>query len=462
MSDGTAHAGSKESVVSNEVPGDAADHRSFYAPGFRWAGRYTDNSQHRGCRNKHRFHKPSPFGSRMDRANAKVDPPLPRNGVVRGYWITARQVEVFQAGSGGSSLVIKPLNQHTASGGAEINMPRASWKGFLRLSLVSCPVYLTPATTRTKSIRLHQVWVPGARRPEMEEEDEAPPPRSTPGGAFRNPLGVDAGGEETEDAGPATRIAVQPVHRETGEAIERDEIVKGYEYDRGQYVTFTAAELKGLDIESSKTIDLETFVPRADVDPLYFNAGYYIYPDGPVATEAYRVISAAMTEAGMAGLGRLTLSRRERAVLVEPCGAGLQLITLRSTEEVRPAQFDGIAGEIDPEAVVIARMIIDRRAGQFDPSAFRDRYQEALRELIEAKMRGMPVKTAPVATPNPVADLMAALKRSLEQETGGPAPKPKRKAAADRRQRSLLLPVAGKAQGRREPAANKPNRRRNA
>src|ERR1700687_3887430 len=96
MSDGTAHAGSKESVVSNEVPGDAADHRSFYAPGFRWAGRYTDNSQHRGCRNKHRFHKPSPFGSRMDRANAKVDPPPPRNGVVRGYCITARQRGTFR------------------------------------------------------------------------------------------------------------------------------------------------------------------------------------------------------------------------------------------------------------------------------------------------------------------------------------------------------------------------------
>jgi DNA end-binding protein Ku len=207
----------------------------------------------------------------------------------------------------------------------------------------------------------------------MEEEDEAPRPRSTPGGAGQNPPDVDAG--EADDIGPATRIALQPVDHDTGEAIERDEVVKGYEFERGQYVTFTPAELKALDIESSKTIDLETFVPRADVDPLYFNAGYYIYPDGPVATEAYRVISAAMTEAGMAGLGRLTLSRRERAVLVEPRGAGLALITLRSAEEVRPAQFDGIAGEVDPEAVSIARMIIDRRAGRFDPATFRDRYR---------------------------------------------------------------------------------------
>ena len=126
-------------------------------------------------------------------------------------------------------------------------MPRAIWKGFLRLSLVACPVYLTPVTTRTKSIRLHQVWVPGARRPEMdaEEEDEAPPPRSTPGRAGQNPPDVDARAGEAGDIGPATRIALQPVDRDTGEAIERDEVVKGYEFERGQYVTFTPAELNG-------------------------------------------------------------------------------------------------------------------------------------------------------------------------------------------------------------------------
>lgn len=141
--------------------------------------------------------------------------------------------------------------------------------------------------------------------------------------------------------------------------------MKGYEYERGQHVTFTPAELKALDIESSKTIDLETFVPHAEVDPLYFNAGYYTYPDGPIATEAYHVISNAMDEAGVAGLGRLTLSRRERMVLVEPRGAGLALITVRSAAEVRAAQFDDLAGEVDPEAVAIAEMIIKRRAGHF-------------------------------------------------------------------------------------------------
>jgi DNA end-binding protein Ku len=321
-------------------------------------------------------------------------------------------------------------------------MPRASWKGFLRLSLVSCPVYLSPATTRTKSIRLHQVWVPSARQAEPSEaEDEEAPPRA----AGRSSRGEPDTAEDEwdEPAGPATRIALQPVARDSGEAVERDEVVKGYEFERGQFVTFTPAELKALDVESSKTIDLTTFVPREEIDPLYYNAGYYIYPDGAIATEAYRVIAAAMTDAGVAGLGRLTLSRRERMVLVEPRGGGMALITLRSAEEVRPAQFDGLEGEVDPEMIAIAEMILQRRAGHFDPSTFRDRYQEALRELIEAKMRRLPVKAKPTETPRPVVNLMDALKRSLAQETDESVKRRRRKAAADRRQRNLLLPVAG-------------------
>ena len=125
---------------------------------------------------------------------------------------------------------------------------------------------------------------------------------------------------------------MRPHDPHTGAAIERDEVRKGYEYDRGQFITFTPEELKTLDVESSKAIDLATFVPRADVDPLYFSTPYYVYPDGPVAVEPYRVIGAAMAETGMAGLGRLTLSRRERMVMLEPRGAGMALITLRAAE----------------------------------------------------------------------------------------------------------------------------------
>jgi DNA end-binding protein Ku len=173
-------------------------------------------------------------------------------------------------------------------------MPRATWKGFLRLSLVSCPVYLMPAATKTKTIRLHQVWVPrSAQRaePDVEEEDEPPArPFASRATAAARPAPA---AEEPEDIGPATRIALRPVDRDTGEAVEREEVIKGYEFDRGQFVTFTPQELKALDVESSRTVDLTTFVPRAEVDPVYFNAPYYVYPDGAVAAEAFRVIGAS-------------------------------------------------------------------------------------------------------------------------------------------------------------------------
>jgi len=127
-------------------------------------------------------------------------------------------------------------------------------------------------------------------------------------------------------------------------------------------------------VESSKIIDLETFVPRAEVDPVYFSNPYYVYPDGPIAVETFRVIGAAMAEAGEVGIGRVTLSRRERPVMVEPRGAGMVLITLRASEEVRASAFERSDAEIDLDMVAIAETIIKRRSGRFDPATFRDRY----------------------------------------------------------------------------------------
>src|SRR5260370_3642725 len=269
-------------------------------------------------------------------------------------------------------------------------MPRASWRGFLRLSLVSCPIYVSPATTRTKSIRLHQVWRPNA----AEEEDDFPDQvqgRDRPdGSAPRYDPGVDQ--EEADPPRAATRITLRPHDPSTGEEIEKEEDVKGYEYERGQFVTFTAEELKALDVESSKVIDLEKFVPRCDIDPVYFDSPYYLYPDGPIAVETLRVIGAAMAETGVVGLGRLTLRRRERMVMIEPRGTGMALITLRAADEVRASQFDNSEGELDAEMVAIARAISAQRTGSFDPTTYRDRYQEALRELIEARMKGLPLK----------------------------------------------------------------------
>jgi DNA end-binding protein Ku len=332
-------------------------------------------------------------------------------------------------------------------------MPRASWRGHLRLSLVSCPIYLSPATARTKPIRLHQVWQAtpageaGGRPTQQREQDVTDLRASRPHS--------DQVEDRAEPAGPASRITLRPHDPATGEEIEKDEVVRGYEYERGQYVTFTPDELKALDLESSKVIDLETFVLRGEVDPVYFNSPYYLYPDGQMAVEAIGVIGAAMSDAGVVGIGRLTMSRRERMVMVDPRGAGMVLMTLRAADEVRAPRFSETDGAIDAEMLAIARTIIERRTGKFDPSKFRDRYQEALQELIQAKMKGVAVKPREVATPAPVVDLMAALKRSLAQVMPAAkvaTPKKRAKAVPDRRQRSLLLPVSGGRKKKEEPA----------
>jgi DNA end-binding protein Ku len=330
--------------------------------------------------------------------------------------------------------------------------------------LVSCPIYLSPATARTKPIRLHQVWqaTPAEEpddQPDWERGRDLPDPRVSTAHS-------DQTEDRTESVGPVSRITLRPHDRTTGEEIEKDEVVRGYEYERGQYVTFTPDELKALDLESSKIIDLETFVPRGEVDPVYFNSPYYLYPDGQMAVEAIRVIGGAMAEAGTVGIARLTMSRRERMVMIEPRGPEMVLITLRAADEVRAPQFGKADDAVDAEMLEIARTIIARRTGKFDPSKYRDRYQEALRNLIEAKMRGMPIKPQVVAAPAPVIDLRAALKRSLAQEmptARGAAPRKRAKAAPDRRQTALLLPVAGgREKKKEEPAAAATRRRKKA
>src|SRR5205807_1532695 len=214
----------------------------------------------------------------------------------------------------------------------------------------------------------------------------------------------------------------------------------------------------GVDVESSKVIDLEKFAPRNDIGPVYFDSSYYLHPDGPIAVEALRVIGAAMAEARVVGLGRLTLSRRERMVMVEPSGIGMALFTLRAASDVRAPEFGNVEGDLDAEMVAVAGAIIRQRTGHFDPSAYRDRYQEALQQLIEAKTKGVTIKPRAVSTPLPVIDLMAALKRSLAQEPSAPeqttAKRKQTKKPADRRQSVLLLPLTGSRKGKRGSSAD--------
>jgi DNA end-binding protein Ku len=318
-------------------------------------------------------------------------------------------------------------------------MPRASWTGFLRLSLVSCPVYLSPATSEAKRIRLNQL-----------------------------------------NAETGNRLKQQLVDSETGEVVERDQIVKGYEYDRGRYVTITDEELKELQIESSKIIDLDQFVDRDGVDPVYLDAPYYIYPDGELADEAFRVIGEAMAQKGKVGLGKVVLSSRERLVLVEPRDGGLLMSTLHSADEVRQAEFTTKhKGTIDADMVAIAETIIERKSAPFDPANFRDRYQDALNALVESKTKGLARAPREIEEPPKVVNLMDALKKSLAQEGGAAAGKPAKaepkraakspatKAPAkepDRRQVAMLLPVEGggkkKAPAAAAPAAAAPARGR--
>jgi DNA end-binding protein Ku len=298
------------------------------------------------------------------------------------------------------------------------------WRGYLRLSLVSCPVTLSPATSESGRIRLNQL-----------------------------------------SKATHNRLRVRMVDEETGEEVDRADIVKGYQIDKGQYVLLDDEDLDAIQIESSKTIDLEAFVDAEEIDRIYFEKPYYMAPDGEVAAETYQVIARALEEKRKVGLGRVVLSSREHPVAVEPHGGGLLLTTLRAANEVRQPETNGEDEEVNDEAVGLASMIIDKRSGRFNPKAFHDRYQDALRALVEAKAKGRKLPPPQVKTPAKVVDLMDALKRSLaeapklvEHATSAKASKSasSKKKKADPRQRHLLLPVSG----HKEPA--RPARRKSA
>jgi DNA end-binding protein Ku len=262
---------------------------------------------------------------------------------------------------------------------------RPTWQGYLRLSLVSCPVGLYTATSRGGEVHFNML------------------------------------SKETHN-----RIRMIPTDPETG-PVERSQIVKGYEIEKGHYVVVTGEELENVRLETTRTLDIERFVDEADIDRLYWNDPYFLAPDGDMAVEAFSVIREAMKKAGKVALGRLVMHQRERLMALEPHGKGIVAHTLRNRMEVREAEeiFGHIKAVKPPAQMVeIAAKIIDQLEGPFDPSQFNDRYEDALRALIKAKQKGHTVQAPEEPREAEVIDLMEALKRSLGQSGGA-----RRKAA---------------------------------
>ncbi|MCI3134401.1 Ku protein [Phenylobacterium aquaticum] len=252
---------------------------------------------------------------------------------------------------------------------------RPTWQGQLRLSLVSCPVTLSTATSHGGEVRFNMLH------------------------------------KETHN-----RIRMVPTDPDKG-PVDRADIVKGYEIEKDRYVVVTDDEIDNVRLETTRTIDIERFVDEAEIDRIYWDQPYYLAPDGDLAAEAFTVIREAMATAGKVALARLVMHQRERLMALEPRDRGILAYTLRSHDEVRDdAEVFAAIPKTRPPAdmVRIAAQIIDQKAGPFDPAQFTDRYEDALRALIAEKEKGHGRKvTAPEPRQAEVVDLMEALKRSL-------------------------------------------------
>jgi len=268
---------------------------------------------------------------------------------------------------------------------------RPSWQGHLKLSLVTCPVALYTATNSGGDVHFNLINPKTNNRIKMITTDP--------------------------DTGP----------------IDRSELVKGYEVSKGEYILMTDEEIKSVKLESTKTINIERFVPGDEIDRLYWDNPYYLAPDGKLAQEAFGVIRTALEKSGQIALGRVVMATRERIIALEPRGKGLLAYTIRSDAEVRKPDeiFESISDDkADPAMIAIAEKIIEQQEGPFDPSQFVDRYEEALKALIEDKKKGH--KPAKVAEPDDtnVVDLMSALRASLAGKDKAAAAKPAAKAKA--------------------------------
>jgi DNA end-binding protein Ku len=263
--------------------------------------------------------------------------------------------------------------------------PRPNWKGFLKLSLVSCAVALYPATSTSQRIRFNIIN------------------RKT-----------------------GNRIHNDVVDAETGEPVEQEDRVKGYQIDKGHYVLVEDEELDNVALESTHTIDIDEFVPMSEVDRIYLDESYYLVPQEEVAQEAFAVIREAMRKEDLAGLARVVIYRREHLLLLRPRGKGLLATTLRPKNEVRDEQdyFDEIEKvKVPADMLKLATHILETKKGHFEPDKFEDRYENALKDLIKAKRAGKAPPALTEPPPSNVINLMDALRRSAKADRRRPAHK---------------------------------------
>jgi DNA end-binding protein Ku len=277
--------------------------------------------------------------------------------------------------------------------------PRANWKGYLRLSLVSCAVALYPASSSSSRVAFNRVN------------------RKT-----------------------GNRLKQQNLDSVTGEPVDSSDVVRGYEVDKGDYIQVEDDDLEAVKIESSRTIEIAKFVPKSEVDPRYMETPYYIAPDDRVAHEPFAVIREAMREKNVVALGRVVIARRERIAMLEPFENGILATLLRYGYEVRAAApyFTDIPQvKISKDMTDLAKMILDKMSGHFDPAEFVDRYEDAIVEMLKEKKAGHVIKPKAEPARGNVIDLMESLKRSVEAtkraEAAAAAAEPKPKAASKER-----------------------------
>jgi DNA end-binding protein Ku len=274
--------------------------------------------------------------------------------------------------------------------------PRANWKGYLRLSLVSCPIALYPASSLSEKVSFNRIN------------------RKT-----------------------GNRLKQQNVDSETGDIVSREDTARGFEVAKGQYLIVEDQEIDAVQIESTRTIEIDQFVPRGEIDDRYIDSPYYIAPDGKVGQDAFAVIRDTIAKMNMVAIGRVVLTRREHIIALEARGRGLLGLTLRYPYEVRDEQpyFEDIPEMKTPKDMLdLATHIVRTKSGHFNPAQFEDRYENALIDLLKKKEAGEKIEPAKERPAQQVVNLMDALRASIDAEKKkAPAPSTQARRPAKKR-----------------------------